>query len=350
MKRTVIYLSMLVALCVSCKPVDVDFSYSPTAPRAGQAVSFTNLCTEGEKWTWTFGDNTGSMSKNPSKTFKKPGTYLVTLMVDSVRYKSCSKEITVYDTVPTYVCSTDSILHFQDVKFTANVYNPFSHTLTYKWIVSENCEIVSSSTTEAELVVYFKSNVEKDSVTLILTQNDREYRITKHFPVHLTQAPALVMQQTDGNIVRQRMINDRVEDVKPAVIEDEELINNYNDTTVIFNDKTFYASKLNKDISGFAEMQIQHMQLDAMAQKWYITTDNGLYVANFDGLSQVLIDANATGAVYVDAEGGRLYWATNEGMLGMPLVKSKNNQFTTTPYTYNNLGNIKLITINRALR
>ena len=137
MKRSIIYLSILLTFCVGCKRVEVDFSYAPTAPRAGEAVKFTNLCTEGEEWWWTFGDNATNLAKNPKHIYKKPGTYLVTLMVDSAKYNTCTKQITVYDTIPTFVCSTDSILHYQDVTFTANVYNPFNHTLTYKWILPD---------------------------------------------------------------------------------------------------------------------------------------------------------------------------------------------------------------------
>ena len=350
MKRNTLYLLMLLALCVGCKRVEVDFSYTPTAPRAGQSIAFTNLCTEGEDWLWTFGDNSTSLLKNPYKIYKKPGTYLVTLMVDSAKNQTRTKEITVYDTIPTFVCSTDTILHYQDVTFTANVYNPYNHTLTYKWIVSENCHI-EGSTTKASLTAYFISEVQDDSVTLLLTQNGKEYPpITKHFAVHLTQAPAIVMQLADGSIVRQRMINERIEDYKKGIKEDEELIKHTNDTVVIFNGETFYASELATRIAGFAGMDIQHLQLDAMAQKWYITTPDGLYIANFDGSSLVLIDPTATGTVFVDVERNRFYWASANGLKGMLLIKSKNNKFTTTPSVYNELTNITLVTIDNTNR
>lgn len=341
---------MLLTFCVGCKRVEVDFSYAPTAPRAGQSVAFTNLCTEGEDWLWEFGDNSTSLLKNPYKIYKKPGTYTVKLMVDSAKNQTCTKSITVYDTIPTFVCSTEEIYHYQDVTFTANVYNPFSHTLTYEWQVSENCKVVSSSTKAASITVYFKSNTEKDSVKLKLTQNGKEYPITKYFTVNLTKAPAIVMQLADASIVRQRMINDRVEDYKQGIKEDEALIKNSNDTMVIFNGKTFYASSLASTIAGFAGLDIQHIQLDAMAQKWYITTPQGLYVANFDGSSQVLIDATAIGALFVDANKNRLYWATPQGLMSMPLIKSKNNQHTTTPTQYNELTNITLVTVDNTNR
>jgi PKD repeat protein len=337
----------LLTFCVGCKRVEVDFSYTPTAPRAGEAVKFTNLCTEGEEWLWTFGDNATSLAKNPNHIYKKPGTYLVTLMVDSAKYNTCTKEVTVYDTIPTFVCSTDSILHYQDVTFTANVYNPFNHSLTYEWIVSPNFKMLSQSNEQSKIYGYFKTQTVQDSVTLRLTLNDKEFLITKHFPVHLTKAPAIVMCKTDHTIIRQRLINDRIEQPTTATTDkDLDAIEHACDTAVTFNGTTFYASTLASTISDFNGLDIQRVQLDAMAQKWYVTTPEGLYVANFDGAERVLIDENATGAIYVDINRNRLYWASNTGTYAMPLIKSKNNQYTTTSVQYNNMNNIDLITVN----
>ena len=350
MNRSIILIAMLAALFAGCKPVEVDFSYSPKEPRAGEIVSFSNLSTGGESWLWNFGDNSTNLSKNPNHIYKKPGTYVVTLMVDSAKYKTCAKEITIYDTVPTYVCSTDSILHYQDVTFKANVYNPFNHSLTYEWTVSDNCEVLSSTTTEKELKVYFKSPATEESVKLLLTFNGVEHHISKTFTVHLTQAPAIVMKQNDGTIVRQRMIKDRIEEVRPGLAEDNALLAATNDTTVNFNGKQFTASQLDEDIAGFVGMIILHMQLDAMAQKWYIHTTEGLWVANFDGSNLVLVDSAATGALHVDTYRNRLYWATNNGLYSMPLVKSKNNQFTSKATQYNTLNDIVLIAVNEEYR
>ena len=347
MKRSIIYLSILLTFCVGCKRVEVDFSYAPTAPRAGETVTFTNLCTEGEEWLWTFGDNATSLAKNPNHIYKKPGTYLVTLMVDSAKYNTCTKEVAVYDTIPTFVCSTDSILHYQDVTFTANVYNPFNHSLTYEWTVSDNCEVLSSTKTGKELKVYFKSPATEESVKLLLTFNGVAHHISKTFTVHLTKAPAIVMCKTDHTIIRQRLINDRIEEPTTATTrEDSCAIEHACDTAVTFNGKTFYASTLASTISGFNGLDIQRVQLDAMAQKWYVTTPEGLYVANFDGAERVLIDESATGAIYIDVTRNRIYWASADGLYAMPLIKSRNNQYTTTPAQYNNLDNIDLIKVN----
>lgn len=350
MKRSIIYLSILLTFCVGCKRVEVDFSYAPTAPRAGEAVTFTNLCTEGEEWLWTFGDNATSLAKNPNHIYKKPGTYLVTLMVDSARHNTHTKQITVYDTIPTFVCSTDSILHYQDVTFTANVYNPFNHTLTYHWILPDKCEIASGTLDSHAITVFFTAPLQ-DSVQLLITQKDKQYDIKKAVKVHLTKAPAIVMCKTDYTIIRQRLINDRIE--KPSTnttSEDSYVIDQACDTVVTFNGETFYASQLSNKIPGFANISVQRVQLDAMAQKWYITTNERLWVANFDGSNRVQIDSTATGAIFVDANRNRIYWASTSGTYAMPLIKSRNNQFTTTPQQYNDIPTINLITINEKLQ
>jgi hypothetical protein len=158
------------------------------------------------------------------------------------------------------------------------------------------------------------------------------------------------MRQADKSVMRQRMIDDRLEAVSAGTAEDKALMADACDSVVVFNGVTFYASQMSQLIPGFAEMDIQHMQMDAMAQKWYVATADGLFVANMDGSDIVSVDATATGAVYVDAARNRVYWANTTGVYAMPLVKSKNNQFTTTPIQYNNLNTIDLITVNNTLQ
>lgn len=347
--KKIIIIGFALAMIVGCKKVDVNFDYSPAEPKAGESITFTNRSSAGESWTWTFGDNATSLLKNPKKIYKKPGEYVVTLMVDSAKYLTHSKVIVVYDTVPTFVSSSDSILHYQDVTFTANVYNPFNYELIYDWVLPEDCKIVSGSRTSKTVTAYF-TTVGKKSVELNLTQKDTPYNIQKEFDVHLTKAPAIVMRKTDMTVVRQRMINDRLEQVNMATAEDVHLIEQTNDTIVTFNGKTFYASQMANTIAGFTGVTISHIQIDAMAQKWYITTPEGLFVANMDGSYMESIDSNATGAIFVDANRNRIYWATSNGVYAMALVKSKNNRFTTTPTQYNDLTNVDLIVVNEKLQ
>ena len=97
MRKIVLLLTLCCAL-IACKKVTIDFTYSPTEPRAGESVTFANQSSSGEEWEWTFGDGSTSTLRSPSHTFRNPGTYLVMLKVDNKKSKMASKQITVYDT------------------------------------------------------------------------------------------------------------------------------------------------------------------------------------------------------------------------------------------------------------
>ena len=338
-------------MIAGCKKVDVEFSYSPAEPRAGQSVKFNNTSSAGEKWAWDFGDNATSVTKHPSHIFKKAGEYLVTLMVDSAKHNTYSRVVTVYDTIPTFVTSTDSICHYTNVVLTANVYNPFSYKLTYEWTLPEGCVLVTGSLNSRSITVYFKefskSATDSKSVSLTITQKDQIYNISRDLRIYETKAPAIVMELADHTVMRQRMINPYLEDPIAADGEDVHMLELSSDTAVTFNGVTFYASKM-QDI--FPNMEIKRLQIDAMAQKWYITTSDGLFVANFGGQNIVSIDKDATGGIFVDAVRNRLYWATNSGLKAMPLIKSINNQFATIPELYNSISDIDRIVVNNKYR
>ena len=335
-------------MIAGCKKVDVEFSYSPAEPRAGQSVKFNNTSSAGEKWAWDFGDNATSVTKHPSHIFKKPGEYLVTLMVDSAKHNTYSRVVTVYDTVPTFVTSTDSICHYTNVVLTANVYNPFQYFLGYEWQLPEGCTLVSGTLSSRQITVYFTGYGQSYPVQLTITQNNQAHpTILRELYVHQTVAPAIIMQRTDHAVLRQHLINGYITNPVAGDEEDIQLLALTSDTVLTYNGVTFRASNM-QDI--FPAWQVERMQLDAIAQKWYITTAEGLLVANFDGQHVTAIDTQATGALYVDAARNLLYWASTEGLKSMPLIKSKNNQFATSPILYNSLSDIDRIVVNENLK
>lgn len=346
MKNKIILCILCALLIIGCKKVNVDFTYSPASPKAGESVIFSNNSSAGEKWAWSFGDNSTSVVRSPSKIYKKPGTYVVTLMVDSAKYNTCSHTITIYDTIPTFVSSTDSIYHYQDVTFKANIYNPFNYSLSYQWTLPEGCVLHSGSLKSSSIVVYFTSSNVAKEVLLNITQGDKQYpTIARTFNIYTTLAPAIVMQLQNETVWRQRIINERLEITaqESQLQEDKEILSTHSDTCVTFNGESFYASKMGEI---FPARQVQRLQIDAMAQKWYITTPEGLYVANINGQNLTLIDTEASGALHVDAMRNLIYWATPSGLKAMALVKSKNNQFATTPILYNDLSDIDRIVVN----
>jgi RHS repeat-associated protein len=70
-------------------PPVADFRFSPTAPVAGQAVTFTDLSTDRNNdpltYSWSFGDNTTSTARNPIKTYNTAGSRVVSLSVSDGR-------------------------------------------------------------------------------------------------------------------------------------------------------------------------------------------------------------------------------------------------------------------------
>ncbi|MCK6685863.1 MAG: aryl-sulfate sulfotransferase, partial [Thermoanaerobaculia bacterium] len=73
------------------------FTFSPSAPRAGETVTFTDSSGNGPTgWSWNFGDNGTSTLQNPSHAFAAAGTYAVTLTATNASGSdSTSKVVTV---------------------------------------------------------------------------------------------------------------------------------------------------------------------------------------------------------------------------------------------------------------
>lgn len=64
----------------STTPPQSSFTLSPTAPKAGQAVQFTDTSTgTPTSWAWNFGDGGTATTQNPTHTFTVAGPYTVTL-------------------------------------------------------------------------------------------------------------------------------------------------------------------------------------------------------------------------------------------------------------------------------
>ena len=59
-------------------PPNIDFSYSPTNPYAGETVHFYGKG-NADLWHWDFGDGNTSSEQNPSHLYEKPGKYNVIL-------------------------------------------------------------------------------------------------------------------------------------------------------------------------------------------------------------------------------------------------------------------------------
>lgn len=192
-------------LVVCCKKHTVDFSYSPAEPKAGETVSFTNLSSDGEKWAWTFGDGATSTSRTPTKVYRRPGQYTITLMMDSSKHRIASKEIIIYDTIPTFSSSSDSIYSHKAVTFSAVAYNPFNRSVTYNWKIPSSASLIEGSTLDgSSLTAFFNQGNVEETVSLTISVGSVVTEINNKYYIYSTPTQSILY--FDGNDIYSQKI------------------------------------------------------------------------------------------------------------------------------------------------
>ena len=319
MRKIYTILTICCAL-VACKKIDVNFTYAPEAPRAGEKVQFTNNSSSGEDWEWTFGDGSTSTMKSPSHIYKQPGTYRVMLKVDNKNSLIATQELTVYDTIPTFTCSDSVFYVYQDYTFTACVYNPYNYTISYLW---------SDCSTESSLSLYFREAGQTKLSLRVVLNNDTTF-IEKTIDVLDRATNAVLLRTADGDY-RQRIFGDRAE---PAKLDAgaKALLDAEQDTMQIYNGYAFYLSDLQTVFPNLNGFHIANRKIYYRA--------NGLWVANIDGAYPVQIDTLGCAYMTLDTKDNRIYWANSEGVWYMPFVGSDNNKFVSTPEQLNTMTNV----------
>lgn len=342
MKKTYILL-MLCCAIVACKRNNVDFTYSPEAPRAGQSVSFINLSSTGEDWAWSFGDGTSSMLKSPTHTYKKPGTYQVILKVDKRNAWTKTKQITVYDTIPTFVASDSTFYIYEDYTFTANVYNPYNHEVQYEWSFPNPMlyAVVPDDTyDESTLHLYFIRPMEAAPIALRVIMNGDTTYIEQSFEVKNKKAHSILFRTIEEDY-RQRIFGSRAEilyaDPSAGALLDAE-----QDTAQLYNGYEFRLSELQ---TIFPEMEGFHI-----ANRKIYFRAGGLWVGNIDGANIVPIDTADCYYMTLDTQDSRIYWANENGVWYMPFIGSDNNKFVSTPELLNELDDVTKIAVDGELR
>lgn len=325
----------LCCVLIACKKNSVNFSYSPQEPRAGQAVQFSNLSTSGEEWSWSFGDGAVSTIKNPTHTYKKPGTYRVILKVDNKSSWTATKELTVYDTIPTFVCEDSIFYIYRDYTFTANVYNPYNYEVEYEWILPINmiyaC-ITDTTWNTAALHLYFIEPLEEAPIWLNVIMNGDTTHVKKTFMVRDTTTNSMLIRTTEGDY-RQRIFGDRAERAKEDT-SGSSILDAEQDTVQIYNGYEFKLSELK---TVFPELEGFHI---ANRKIYYRESGNGLWVANIDGTNAVQIDEEECAYMTLDTHDSRIYWANDQGVWYMPFIGSDNNKFVTIPKQLNDFTNV----------
>ena len=333
MKKIAIVLLSCCAL-IACKKNDVRFTYSPESPKAGESVSFSNLSSTGEEWAWTFGDGISSAVRNPSHVFKQPGRYRVMLKVDNNNSWVYTKEITVYDTIPTFVSSDTVFEIFKDYTFTAMLYNPYQYPVTYEWTTGEDAVVVSEE--EGVLKCYFTQPDDSTEIGLKLTWNGTEMEIKRKFFIKDKATHSVLLRTAEGDF-RVRIFGERAETAK----EDEsaaELLDEEDDSQQEYNGYLFTLADLDEVFPGVEGFRIAN-------RKIYYRL-NGLWVATIRGTDIVPIDERPCAYMTLDTKDNRIYWANEEGVWYMPFVGSDNNKFVTVPEQLMDWSNVTKIAVD----
>lgn len=178
-------------LIASCKSNEVVFTFSPAEPAIGETVRFSNTTENGEDWAWSFGDGTTSTSKSPSKIYKKPGTYTVVLKVDDKASRTCTKTITVHDSVPAIGLSDSIIYFYQSVQISVDAYNPYSHQTSVQWELPANAKLIAGELTDKQITVCF-TQLDAQNVKCAYQQGEKAYQLDTTIQVEDYAARSLV--------------------------------------------------------------------------------------------------------------------------------------------------------------
>lgn len=304
-----------IILISGCKTsIDPDFSFSPDMPKAGETVTFTNLTEEGESWGWTFGDGSTSTVESPTHTYKKAGKYDVTLKINSNKNYVRTKEIVIYDSVPSIYIEDEIVKYYQSAEFSVLVYNPYSYDVTYEWTFPSNAHSEdideNGESTESSLSVYFSEKNVKETVHLKITVGDSIYPVSKTFMVEDIPARSLVMAQKDGKILRQRIFDNGLED--------------YTETTISSGKHPFYIQALSNKLYVFDAGTHVSALKDDLAGK---VGDGSIRKIDFETntATEIINNRFADGAIhgfyngFVD--GSSIYWTD----FGQFVYKTPNN-------------------------
>lgn len=137
-----------------------DFSYSPTNPKSGQAITFTNSSTGAASYIWTFDSEGNSVNEEPSFTFDADGSYSVTL--EAIGANGCSNFTSTMITVGDFTSVSE-------LQKGVSIYpNPASDYLT----------VALSNAAKQEVIIYNMIGEQIDALLLGLGETSVTYDVS----------------------------------------------------------------------------------------------------------------------------------------------------------------------------
>lgn len=333
---------------VGCKQLTCDFSSSPSLPRAGETVTFSNKSTGADDYRWDFGDNATSEANSPTHIYKKPGTYTVTLQVmrNKVEKRVCTHQITVGDTVPAIAVSTDSVCTYTPVTLRADIYNPWKRTLAYRWTIPASAVVMQGTALDSSAVVAYFPQTGEQEIQLTVQIGEKTFNLRKVISVLPSQGPSVLMTRAEQpyeqhffTVLQQRIYAA----VEPTSLDTNiTLLKQEQDTVFVYGDSTFTVAKvgqrIGKTVLGF--------QPDRLMGKIYAYNAEGLWVSAINGqyIRQLITDP--VQAVKVDVAGNRLYWATSQGVFCGRLLQTRDNTETFSLERINDCTDVTCLSVN----
>lgn len=329
-----LYYFILCIALMGCHKVTVDFSYSPTEPKTGEKVTFTNLSENGEDYTWDFGDNHSASTKSTSHTYNKAGTYVVTLSEKRTK-KTCSHVVTVIDSLISIGIQPDTILRFDSVSLKAQVWNPFSHPVTYQWHLDENTVLLDGGLDGDSIVVQFRHrrHISYDCPTTVQIGLD----VTMDGTVHHTGQTVTVYDRKTWSLLFRTSEADWYQLV---------YLPHYDMVSSLDWIEGSLGYTADEGRSALDAVSPTLQATDRMEHKRYTGGSNGLYVSNLNGSNEVQLTADSIGTMVLDSIHQRLFFTTAQGVYALPLIYSPNNQSKEQPVRINELSDITAMTIH----
>lgn len=191
---------------------------------------------------------------------KKPGTYTVTLMVDNKSSRSRTREITIYDTIPSFEISDTTLSIYHDYTLRALVYNPYNYPVSYEWVFPLNTIYVApsdstQSLSAASYKLYFTQAMTEAPVWLRVILNGDTTLVKKSFNVSDYHTNSVLFRTSSGDY-RQRIFGKRAEMFPMPDPSARTALDTEQDTLQNYNGKTFRLSELQTTFPGLQGFKI----------------------------------------------------------------------------------------------